>query len=270
VSQSSSLQRRRDKRYPARLPIRTRVAGRLKDLFSQDVSFRGLFLASDSPPPLRQLIRIETVLPPGGTRFATHGMVVHVVSPGDSGAHGPGFGVQFYGMGDERRAWEAYVQYVQQSALALPDRRETRPPAIARSSLATGSVRIGQGSGARDNRLFHRFPVVLEVRPRDLEDLYRLYSRDVSVGGMFLATVREIDVGSEVRLDVRHPHGTSVFHLSAIVRRQSAEPPGIGVEFTGLDDRRRRELFEFIHAPIPVHDEMDDELELIESDDRGR
>ncbi|HEU5055838.1 MAG TPA: PilZ domain-containing protein [Kofleriaceae bacterium] len=270
MSQSSSPQRRRDKRYPARLPIRTRVAGRLKDLFSEDVSYRGLFLASDSPPPLRQLIRIETLLPPGATPFATHGMVVHVIAPGEGGIHGPGFGVQFYGMGDERRVWEAFVHYIQQTAAALPDRRESRPPPIARSSLATGSVRIGHGSAAQDNRRFQRFPVVLEVRPRDLEDLYRLYSRDVSAGGMFLATPREIEVGEQVRLDVRHPHSASVFHLSAIVRRRSGEPAGIGVEFVGLDDQRRREFFDFIHAPIAVHDEMDDELELIESDDRRR
>lgn len=265
MSQSSSHQRRRDKRYPARLPIRTRVAGRLKDLYSEDVSFRGLFLSSDAPPPLRQLIRIETTLPPNGTPFATHGMVVHVVAPGEAGVHGPGFGVQFYGMGDERRAWEAFVLYIQQSAPALPDKRDSHP-SPARSSLATGSVRIGHGSGTQDSRRFQRFPVVLEVRPRDLEDLYRLYSRDVSVGGMFLSTARELEVGSEVRLDVRHPHNASVFHLSAIIRRRSAEPAGIGVEFTGLDDRRRREFFEFIHAPIPVQDELDDDLELAEND----
>lgn len=229
------------------------------------MSFRGLFLATDSPPPLRQLIRIETRLPPSGVSFATHGMVVHVVEPGDSGGHCPGFGVQFYGMGDERRAWESYVQYVQQSSLALPDRRDTRPP-TNRPSFATGSVRLAQGSGMQDSRRFQRFPVVLEVRPRDLEDLYRLYSRDVSVGGMFLATAREVEVGSEVRLDVRHPHNGSVFQLGAIVRRQGGDPPGIGVEFTSLDDRRRREFFDFIHASIPVHDDRDDDLELAEND----
>ena len=264
MSQSSSPQRRRDKRYPARLPIRTRIAGRLKDLVSVDVSFRGLFLAIDAPPPLRQLIRIETSLPPLGTVFATHGMVVRVVLPGEPGGQA-GVGVQFYGMGDERRAWEAYVQYVQQSSVALPDRRESRPPPNGRPSLATGSVRLGQGSGMRDNRRFQRFPVVLEVRPRDLEDLYQLYSRDVSAGGMFLSTTRELEVGSEVRLDVRHPHNGSTFQLTAIVRRRSEEPVGVGVELTGLDDRRRREFYDFIHAPIAVH-EIDDDLELVEND----
>jgi Tfp pilus assembly protein PilZ len=263
VSQSSP-QRRRDKRYPARLSIRTRIAGRLKDLFSVDVSYRGLFLAIDAPPPLRQLIRIETSLPPLGTSFATHGMVVRVVQPGDRSGP-PGVGVQFYGMGDERRAWEAYVQFVQQGSLPLPDRRESRPPPNGRPSLATGSVRLGQGSGMQNNRRFQRFPVVLEVRPRDLEDLYQLYSRDVSAGGMFLSTPRELEVESEVRLDVRHPHNGSTFQLTAVVRRRSGDPAGIGVEFTGLDDRRRRDFYEFIHAPIAVH-EIDDDLELVEKD----
>ena len=253
----SSHQRRRDKRYPARLPIRTRVRGSLNDLFSEDISFRGLFLCTTSPPPLRQLIRIETVLPPRNVPFATHGMVVHVVSPGDPAGRRPGFGVQFYGMGDERRAWEAFVQYIQQSALALPDHRDSRPP--------PNGNRLAAGSGMQNSRRYQRFPIVLEVRPRDLEDLYRLYSRDVSGGGMFLATPREIAVGSEVRLDVRHPHNGSLFQLSAVVRRCSGEPPGIGVEFTGLDERRRREFFEFIHAQIPSRD-LDDELEVAESE----
>ena len=262
VSQSSSPQRRRDKRYPARLAIRTRVAGRLKDLVSADVSFRGLFVATSEPFPLRQLIRIETILPPSAVRFATHGMVVRVVAPGEPSEHGPGFGIQFYGMGDERRLWEAYLQYVQKNALALPDRRDSRPPPAGEQPVA----RTAKGSGVQDSRRFQRFPVVLEVRPRDLEDLYRLFTRDVSVGGMFLSTSREIEVGSEVRLDVRHPHNGSIFQLTAIVRRKSSQPDGIGVEFSGLDDQRRRDFFEFIHAPIPVQDEVDDDLELAEND----
>jgi len=165
-------------------------------------------------------------------------------------------------MGDERRTWETYVQYVQKSALALPDRRDSRMHQVAQALGA----RAAKGSGVQDSRRFQRFPVVLEVRPRDLEDLYRLYSRDVSVGGMFLSTSREVEVTSEVRLDVRHPHNGSVFHLTAIVRRRSEQPAGIGVEFTGLDDARRRDFFEFIHAPIPVDEDLDDDLELAEND----
>jgi type IV pilus assembly protein PilZ len=267
---SQSQQRRRDKRYATQLKVRTRIAGRLVDLHTDDVSFRGLFLCTDQPPPLRQLIRIEAVLPPKGVPFATHGMVVHVVPAGNPRGHKAGAGLQFYGMGDERRAWEAFVQYVQKDAEALPDRRDNRSPPSALiatpSARGTGPGRIPPAVGSQEHRRFQRFPVVLEVRPRDLEDLFRLYSRDVSVGGMFLATTRDIDLATEVRLDVRHPHNDTIFHLTAIVRRRSAQPPGIGVEFTGLDDKRRRELFEFIHAPIPTQELDEADLDLVESD----
>jgi len=243
-----------------RLVLRTRLGGRLRELVAENVSFRGLFLTSAVALPIRQLIRIETSLPPDDTPFATHAMVVHVVPPAEAGApHGAG--VQFYGMGDERRLWERYIQHLQRSAEVMPDLRITgEVPVIPEPAVA--AARIAEGSGPQDSRRFHRYPVVLEVRPRDIDELLRMYSRDVSIGGMFLSTPREIEVGSELRLDVRHPQGDGVFQLSAVVRRRSTQPLGLGVEFIGLDDRRRAEFFDFIHAPIPVG-ELDD-LELVD------
>ena len=256
-------QRRRDKRYRVRLPIRTRIGGRLQELVTDDVSFRGLFLHTDKPLPLRQLIRIEATLPPEGVPFATHGMVVHSVTEGE-GRPG-GCGVQFYGMGDERRLWEKYIQHVQQSGAQVPDLRSTgQQPAVSLPSGEVEPARGAAGSGAQDGRRFHRFPVVLEVKPRDIDELFRMYTRDVSVGGMFLSTPREIETGSELRLEVRHPSNESVFTLTAVVRRRSTQPLGVGVEFTGLDDRRRAEFFDFIHAPIPTQ-ELDG-LELLEGE----
>ena len=98
----------------------------------------------------------------------------------------------------------------------------------------------------------------------NLDDLVRMYSRDVSVGGMFLPTTREIPLSSELRLEIRHPHADSMFHMTAVVRRRSAQPAGIGVEFVGLDDRKRRQFFEFIHAPLPTAEA--DEIELLETE----
>ena len=261
---SQPPQRRRDKRYRVRLPIRTRIGGRLQELVTDDVSFRGLFLHTDKPLPLRQLIRIEATLPPDGVPFATHGMVVHSVPEGQGRAGG--CGVQFYGMGDERRIWEKYIQHVQQSGEQVPDLRTTGPqPAVsAPGETAVEPAKAASGSGPQDGRRFHRFPVVLEVKPRDIDELFRMYTRDVSVGGMFLSTPREIEIGSELRLEVRHPTNDSVFALTAVVRRRSTQPLGLGVEFTGLDDRRRAEFFDFIHAPIPT-EELDG-LELLEGE----
>ncbi len=293
---------RRDKRYRTQLPVRTRINGRRLSLFTDDVSFRGMFLCTEAPPPVRQLIRIETILPPNNVPFATHGMVVYVIGKDDASGRSPGVGVQFYGMGDERRAWEAFIQFIQRRSDPVPDRRSGEQGAVAvgtqtvtpphKSLPLTPSVRIAPpasspratepppapvvaahppipfrvalGSGAHENRRFHRFPIVLEVWPRNLDELMRMYSRDVSVGGMFLPTARDIPLSSELRLEIRHPHAESVFPLTAVVRRRSEQPLGIGVEFVGLDDRRRRQFFEFIHAPLPAAEA--DDLELFEGD----
>lgn len=268
----------------------------MQSLFTEDVSFRGLFLCIESPPPVRQLIRIETVLPPNNVPFATHGMIVYVIPKDDPSGRSAGAGVQFYGMGDERRVWESFIQFIQWRSEQVPDRRNgqmeataTPRPAVPTSPLESGlsllpsprtatpppvratttppvprspgresrPLRVAIGSGAHENRRFHRFPIVLEVCPRNFDELLRLYSRDVSVGGMFLPTTREIPVASELRLEIRHPHADSVFPMTAVVRRRSAQPVGVGVEFVGLDDRRRRQFFEFIHAPKPPDDDIE-------------
>jgi hypothetical protein len=138
------------------------------------------------------------------------------------------------------------------------------PPPRPASNPTPLPFHVALGSGAHENRRFHRFPIVLEVWPRNVDELLRMYSRDVSVGGMFLPTTRDIPVASELRLEIRHPHADSVFPLTAVVRRHSVQPRGIGIEFVGLDDRRRRQFFEFIHAPLPTSDAED--IEFVEGD----
>ncbi|HKE13722.1 MAG TPA: PilZ domain-containing protein, partial [Kofleriaceae bacterium] len=136
---------RRDKRFRTQLPVRTRINGRLQSLFTDDVSYRGLFLCTESPPPVRQLIRIETILPPNNVPFATHGMIVYLIGKDDPSGRAPGAGVQFYGMGDERRVWDSFVQFVQRASDPVPDRRsgevEAVPPEtsdpVRRSASAT-------------------------------------------------------------------------------------------------------------------------------------
>jgi hypothetical protein len=142
------------------------------------------------------------------------------------------------------------------SPLSAPDWPESNAP--------FPPLRVAIGSGTHENRRFHRFPIVLEVWPSNVDELLRMYSRDVSVGGMFLPTAREIPLATELRLEVRHPQADSVFPLTAVVRRLSTQPLGIGVEFVGLDDRRRRQFFEFIHAPVP--ESRTYEIEIVDLD----
>jgi Tfp pilus assembly protein PilZ len=235
-------QRRRDTRYRVQIPLVLRCGGRTQKLVTEDVSFRGLFARTDTPPVLRQLIRIEAELPPAGVPFASHGMSVYVIEPANAEGRVPGVGIQFYAMGPERTKWEAFINHVRTSAEIVPPAEDAVAPV---------------------RRIFPRYEVVLPVRPKNLEELYVFYSRDVSKGGMFLETEVEVDVGRELRLDVEHPDTKGVFGLEAVVRRQGRQPAhGIGVEFVNMDDGRRREFYEFVHSAIP-------ELREVELVDEG-
>ena len=84
-------------------------------------------------------------------------------------------------------------------------------------------------------------------------DLLTLFTTNVSRGGMFVATPIDLPDGTPLRLSLVHPATGDHFPLDAVVRWHGAAPsPGLGVEFTRLDEQRRDELFQFICSEIPV------------------
>jgi uncharacterized protein (TIGR02266 family) len=229
---------RRDRRFDVQLSLTLRQGNKSQALLTENVSYRGLFVRTDTPPPLRQLVKLEAVLPPDGVRFVTHGMSVFVIPPDDPGGRAPGAGIQFYGMGDERRAWEAFVNQIK------PRAEGSAPtPLLAHDLKGPEPVR----------RKFERVPLVLEVRPTSVTDLLRMWTRDISAGGMFLSASQPPAIGAELRLAVTHPATGTVFNLDAIVRRHGDNPSGhgVGVEFVGMSEARRREFFRFITSTVP-------------------
>jgi hypothetical protein len=157
--------KRREHRFDVQLRLILRQGNKEQRVLTDNVSYRGAFVRTDAPPPLRQLVKLEAVLPPDDVPFVSHGMSVFVIKPGDPSGRAPGAGVQFYGMGHERRAWEAFVNHARRTAPSSPPERPEPDPV---------------------RRRFERVPVVLEVEPSTLDDLLRMWSRDISAGGMFL------------------------------------------------------------------------------------
>lgn len=224
--------KRREERYQVQLALVVRQGARNQEVLTENVSYRGVFIRTDRPPPLRQLVKLEGRLEPDGTPFTSHGMSVFVVAPGNAAGRAPGAGIQFYGMGDERKAWERFVNHVKGARRATIDPPLTGPEPI--------------------RRMFERVPLTLEVRPRSVDELVRMWSRDVSAGGMFLTSTQRFQVGDALALLIKHPTTDATYSLDATVRRVSAAPPGIGVEFTGLTDDRRGAFFRFATSAMPV------------------
>jgi hypothetical protein len=102
----ATADQRRDRRYTFRLPV-TLLRGREEiPLRTEDVSYQGLFLDTDDPPPLRRLLRLRLLIPPFHRELTTFAMAVHA-------REGGGVGVQLYALDRAARTvWANFVTRV--------------------------------------------------------------------------------------------------------------------------------------------------------------
>jgi hypothetical protein len=109
---------RREPRIDAKLPVVVVRGKTTTDLETSDVSFKGLFVRTQSPPPVRSLVRLRVALP--SREIEAHAMAVHV---GDAGV-----GLQFWGLaGPDRTAWDDYVRDLAETRRASA-KTATPPP----------------------------------------------------------------------------------------------------------------------------------------------
>lgn len=122
---------RREARVEVRVPV-VMVRGKaVVSLSTLDVSFKGLFLLTDDPPPLRSLVRLKVAL--FDREFEAHAMAVHVVSGQPAAGQGdervPGVGLQFWGLaGPDRTAWDDFVRRLVHARRAAPAPKVDAPP----------------------------------------------------------------------------------------------------------------------------------------------
>jgi len=219
---------RREDRFPVRIPVTLRIGEQSLEYLTGDVSYRGLFVCTDSPPVLRQLIRIEAVLPPDDTKFMSHGMSVFTLHPDNNDERMPGVGIQYYAQSmSNRRTWETFVDYARSAPPELPE-----------------------GTLDPIHRLHPRVDARFEVRPNDLEELKTIYSRDISKGGMFLETDMQVELGITLALTIFHPLTRRAFTIESTVKRHSSSPRGVGVEFENLSDSRRAAFDSFVNEGL--------------------
>ena len=237
-------QKRRDERYQVRLPITVRAGSKTIDAFTEDVSYRGLFVRTDEAIALRQLLGVEARLPPDDYAFSSHGMAVFCMPVGNPSGRAPGMGVQFYAMGPERSRWEEYIRSVRDQ-----------------QALEQAAEQLAEPIRRKHPRVDVRF----RVTPSSPSDLLAMYTQNVSKGGMFLETDQEVGEGTALQLDIVHPQSQEVFTLPAVVRHQIST--GIGVEFHEIEESVRDAFEEFFLSG--VEELTDDDIEFIDEGDPG-
>jgi hypothetical protein len=250
----SAVERRRDRRYPFRLALVLSRNGQELAAQTEDVSFTGIFFRTDTPIAERQLVKLRLSLRPGEEPLAVMGMVARNVQAREG--HPPGIAIQFYALGTaDRKRWIQFVREV--VATAIP------APAIA--AAATSAPAPGPPLAVRPPPLPHppepvrrkypRHAVALQVLLHSVDDLRIFYTRNISRGGLFVATTLEVPEGTSMRVSIIHPKSQERFTLQAVVRRRGdAGDPGLGLEFAALDEARREEFQEFIASELPVEE----------------
>lgn len=225
------------------LPVRMLVRRQPIEMLTEDVSFSGMFLRTDSPPPVRGLVRLEADVEGRSRPLELTGMAVHVIQPDNPTGRTPGIGVQFYGVGaDLLRVWTNYLQLL----------RERHPDSEAQTVVVT----VPSAPSPEPLRRKHqRFAAVLEVRVQTLAELTKMFTRDISKGGAFLATNDVFAAGDRLFVELVHPQTEDVYGLECTVRRSVRD--GVGVEFEGFDDTVMASLKDFVE---PIEELSFDDL----------
>jgi hypothetical protein len=145
VSSTGPDNQRREGRVEAKIQVMVVRGKRTIPLETADVSFKGLFLQTDEPPPVRSLVRLRVRLPTGD--IEAHAMAVHVSAsePGNTGAGRGGVGVQFWGLsGPDRVAWDGFIQdLLQAKRAAEKSAKDAIPPSGEAPTFAADSTPSG-------------------------------------------------------------------------------------------------------------------------------
>jgi type IV pilus assembly protein PilZ len=100
----------------------------------------------------------------------------------------------------------------------------------------------------RATRLHHEIPVAYRSVGSFLSD----WATNISQGGLFINTRKPLPVGTAVKILVQLPGASFPFQLEGRVTRvtefdnRANMVPGMGVEFTGVDDAKRRDIESFV------------------------
>lgn len=100
-----------------------------------------------------------------------------------------------------------------------------------------------------------RVPYVVEVTLGSDHNFWTGFTENLSEGGVFLATPREVAIGTHVQFELRLPTGDHTWQVRGEVRWVRAanavsdgSAPGVGVRFVDLDPGLEAEIARFLRG----------------------
>ena len=212
-----SEDRRRHPRVPVRLPVTVGHGDECHTYMTQDVSISGIFVQTDAPQPARKLITIRVRLLPSERSLEMKAVVAHSVRFEMARERGltAGMGLELNSLrSDTRTLWEGYVGLL-----------------LRRSEEGEASTEA-QDAGEK--------PLVetaIQMTVTNTAPLTQVFTKGVSLGGIFVFSEWQPRVGQEVDLYAHHDATGQDLDLRGEVFRSVPVGPGsgFGVRFDGRD-----------------------------------
>ncbi len=246
---------RRHRRVPIQIPVQLISTRQKITALTEDISHSGVFIRTDTPSRLRQLVKFRLRLPDTDQELRMLAMTVYTLTPDQAVSMGrtPGMGMNLYGLDpDMQQTWKDFVD----RAIKLYDTPGLEPPHIA-----------GQIEPVR--RSNPRYVAELRVRVEHIDQLSQALTRNISLGGAFLATKALTPPGERIRLTFIHPRDNSGFSIGATVLRTVESPTterGMAVRFD-VNPNTRDAFKEFIEEGL-LEISIDDSLFISPQDPR--
>lgn len=201
---------RRDPRVNVQLEVYLQTARGEDPYVTKDIAYRGIFVVTPNPFPLRKLVRFRADL--DGENVQMMGLVAHRVNSMDAEERGtqPGMGVSLFSVGhSSRERWRSFVR--EQYELDPEARRQVEMDEMPR----------------------------LRVHLSSEEMLRQFIDRDFPSGSIFYRMPELQPVGTRVMLEVIHPSSGEMFELEASITETVEEPRhkrGVRVAFDELSE----------------------------------
>jgi len=333
---------RKYERYNLALSAYLKDKSGVRPMKTGNISRYGLFLITNEPAPMRQLLKLIIEFPHNRETIEVLAQVMWSDVKGEGREGIPGMGVKFFSLPDaERQKWEHFVDTVRSGSQSAGADQAAKAAAKDGDGESTGVYTIneeqleeleeleelsdleleegelvnidedveeetfdGKPQPIQDlsevmeeyehkdpdlqaeepetdeveRRIYPRKPVAFLVRLKDVSRMREMFTRDISLGGMFLKTNDQKGQGDVVEVIIVHPWTLEEFPLRAEVRRvernAAGNVAGLGVQFLEFDDDMRDSLLTYIESgymilksspDTPIEAEVIRRIEAIET-----
>ena len=191
----------------------------------------GLFIATDSPAPQQQLLRLMIHIP-DQPAIEVWGSVDYVVET-ECSDYPQGMAVEFFSMdGKSEVQWTHLLDGLRGSPLSDDKRRRRQPtpaPVSRHTPMPLPAVPTGDTS--------------VTVKPRDVRSLVRLINKDLAQGRIKVNSDQALPIGTPVTVVIRHP--TTLTRVSVPAQVKHTHRDTILLRPTGLSRADWRVLQRF-------------------------